>query len=95
MPCRRVGSLHHAPTRPGSEGLNLELTESGDLRTSSGEPSQWSLHLILLPQARTMLLLNDAAMRTNAVQMGVLGRYDEALFEEVSVAPRARGFRVK
>ena len=84
-----------APTRPGSDGLHLQLNELGSLTTSSGSSDEWSLHLILLPQARTMLLLNDAAMKTNAVQMGVLGRYDQALFEEVVVAPRARAYRVK
>ena len=85
----------HAPTRPGSGELRVRLTDTGVLAADDSPHDARSLHLILLPQAKTMLLANDSAVRTNAVQMGVLGQYDSDLFEQVHAAPRVRVYRVR
>ena len=42
-----------------------------------------------------MVIANDAAMRTNAIQVGLHGLIDESLFEQVYANPYARVVRVR
>jgi hypothetical protein len=66
------------------------------MTTSTTKPDPTSqLHLLIFPQAATMIIANDAAMATNAIRMGVLGLIDESLFEQLYVSPHARVFRVR
>ncbi len=72
------------------------IASKGGMTTSTTKPDPTSqLHLLIFPQAATMIIANDAAMATNAIRMGVLGLIDESLFEQLYVSPHARVFRVR
>ena len=81
--------------RGGEVGPWIQVV-SGAMKTSTQRPDAANqMHLILMPAAHAMVMVNDAAFKTNAIQMGVLGLIDEQLFEQVHVSPFGRIFRVK
>ena len=89
------GMTHLGRADGGKQGPWVQADANG-LTTSANPPEASSrLHLLLLPSAKTMIVVNDAALKTNAIQMGVLGLIDETLFEQVHASVQGRVFRVR
>jgi undecaprenyl-diphosphooligosaccharide--protein glycosyltransferase len=73
----------------------FQINDDGVLNVVGSRPSARRVHLIMLPQSGTMFAVNDRALMSTAVQMGVLGVYDPAWFEPIFIGPVARAYRVR
>ena len=82
------GAGDAGPFAARGRGGRLELV---DTRPAEGT----RLHLVVLPQPGAFIVADDRAMASNAMQMGVLGKYDSARFALVFVGPAVRVYRVQ
>ncbi|MEE2718695.1 MAG: hypothetical protein VX727_02800, partial [Planctomycetota bacterium] len=66
-------------------GLTIESAPPGDRQ---------QVHLLIVPDQDAMLLLDNQALASNAVRMGLLGSYDPEHFRPVHATPAARLYEV-
>ena len=89
------GSTQLEPISATTTDRWFQVDDDGVLEVVASRPSTRRVHLIMLPQSGTMYVVNDRALMSTAVQMGVLGMYDRAWFEPIFIGPIARAYRLR
>jgi hypothetical protein len=92
----RDGSIRiqRAPQHEPARWAALDRDAGGISVEAVAPDPEHELHLVVIPGADAMLLLDRQALASNAVQMGLLGSYDPTYFRPVYGNLAARVYEV-
>lgn len=91
---RGATRIRRMPTDKTGRWATLDRSTGGiSVETTRPDPEH-ELHLVVMPGADAMVLIDNQAKSTNAVQMGVLGAYDPNYFRPVYGSLDARVYEI-